>query len=91
MPRPTSDPPRHRPPSYLSRRTLADELDAAESTVDELVRRGILPKPVHLSSGCGRWSWTDVDVALASLKGASVTDIDPYLTGARSATKQQEK
>jgi predicted DNA-binding transcriptional regulator AlpA len=79
-----------RPPSYVSRRTLAAELDCAESTVDELVRRGILPKPVHLSSGCVRWCWDDVITALAPLKNGSVTETDPYISGARNATKQEK-
>jgi predicted DNA-binding transcriptional regulator AlpA len=80
-----------RPPSYVSRKTLAHELDCAESTVDELVRRGILPKPVHLSSGCVRWCWDDVTAALAPLKSGSITEIDPYLRGARNAIKQEQE
>lgn len=71
-----------RPPAYVSRATLAHELDCAESTVDEMVKRGTLPKPLHLSSGCVRWCWDDVVMALASLKeAASVTEGDPYLRG----------
>jgi len=79
-----------RPPSYLSCASLARELDVAESTVYELVNRGILPKPIKLSSGCTRWCWDDVTMALASLKaGATVTEIDPYIRGARDATKEE--
>ena len=33
------------PPAYLSRSTLAAELDCAESTVDEMAKRGVLPLP----------------------------------------------
>ena len=74
-----------RPPAYVSRSTLAHELDCAESTVDELVKRGVLPKPLHLSNGCVRWCWEDVVLALASLKEvASVREIDPYLSGAKN-------
>jgi predicted DNA-binding transcriptional regulator AlpA len=69
---------------------LAAELDCAESTIDELVRRGILPRPVHLSSGCVRWCWDDVIAALAPLKSGSITEIDPYLSGARNATRQEK-
>ena len=73
-----------RPPAYVSRKTLAHELDCAESTVDELVKRGVLPKPLHLSNGCVRWCWGDVVLALASLReGASVRD-DPYLSGVKN-------
>lgn len=58
------------PGSYLSKPSLATELDVAESTVDEMVRRGVLPRPVRLSAGCVRWRWADVDMALASLGDA---------------------
>ena len=79
---------RARPPSYLSRSTLASELDVSESTVDEMVRRGVLPRPLRLSSGCVRWSWQAVEQALASL-GGTVSDqpSDPYLQGARDAAQ----
>jgi predicted DNA-binding transcriptional regulator AlpA len=80
-----------RPPSYVSRKTLAHELDCAESTVDELVRRGILPKPVHLSRSCVRWRWHDVTAALAPLRSGSGAEMDPYLQGARNATKQEQE
>ncbi len=32
-----------------------------------MVRRGVLPRPVRLSSGCIRWRWETVDMALASM------------------------
>ena len=53
-----------RPPAYLSRASLARELDCSESTVDEMVRRGVIPPAMRLSSGCVRWRWADVDLAL---------------------------
>ncbi len=56
-------------PSYLSKAGLAHELSISETTVDEMVRRGVLPKPVRLSSGCIRWRWESVDMALASMGG----------------------
>ena len=68
-----------RPPAYLSKQHLARELDCAESTVDELVRKGILPKPLRLTGGCVRWCWTEVVTALASLKGTAEETSDPYL------------
>lgn len=80
-----------RPPSYLSRATLARELDVSESTVDEMVRRGVLPKPLRLSSGCVRWCWQEVQVALVSLKvGAETSVSDPFLVGAQNVTKTSE-
>jgi predicted DNA-binding transcriptional regulator AlpA len=75
------------PPAYLSRSTLARELDCAESTVDELVKRGTLPKPFRLSGGCVRWRWADVEVAIGSLKEAGAAgESDPYLKGMRGVT-----
>lgn len=54
---------------YLTRASLAAALEISESTVDEMVRRGVLPRPVKLSAGCVRWRWETVDQALASLGG----------------------
>ena len=77
-----------RPPAYVSRDTLARELDCAESTVDEMVKRGVLPKPLRLSSGCVRWCWNDVVMALVSLNaGASEAENDPYLSGVKNVTE----
>ncbi len=77
-----------RPPAYVSRNTLAHELDCAESTVDEMVKRGVLPKPLRLSNGCVRWCWNDVVMALGSLKaGASEAENDPYLSGVKNVTE----
>lgn len=55
------------PAPYLSKASLADALEISESTVDEMVRRGVLPRPVKLSAGCVRWRWETVDRALASM------------------------
>jgi len=79
-----------RPPSYLGKASLAAELDVSESTVDELVRRGVLPQPLRLSHGCVRWSWAAVQAALASLQGTvndNAQDQDPYMVGARNAAQ----
>jgi predicted DNA-binding transcriptional regulator AlpA len=68
-----------RPPAYPSKSSLARELDCAESTIDELVRKGILPKPLRLTGGCVRWCWQEVTIALSSLKGTAEETSDPYL------------
>jgi predicted DNA-binding transcriptional regulator AlpA len=79
-------------PDYLSRSRLALALDMAESTVDEMVRRGVLPKPLKLSAGCVRWCWKDVDTALASLKdGANNAPNDPFMAGVSNVTRIEEK
>jgi predicted DNA-binding transcriptional regulator AlpA len=79
---------RMRPAAYLSCASLAHELEISESTVYELVRRGVLPSPIKLSGGCVRWCWADVQAALASLGGGSPSDVanDPFLTGVRNVT-----
>lgn len=76
-----------RPPSYLSCATLARELDMSESTVRDMVDRGVLPRPVKLSGGCVRWAWADVQSALGGVAavGAGASS-DPYLMGAAHAT-----
>lgn len=84
-------------PAYPSKARLAVELDCAESTVDDMVKRGILPPPVRLSTGCVRWCWADVVTALASLKDAQQTaapgtgkGTDPYLRGVRNVAQISE-
>lgn len=52
-----------RPPSYVSKATLAAELDLSESTVDSYVQRGLLPKPFRWG-GSVRWCWADVAARL---------------------------
>lgn len=77
-----------RPPSFMSCATLARELDVSESTVHEMVRRGVLPPPVKLSAGCVRWSWVDVQRALGSMTpGSAPCDADPFMMGVRNATR----
>jgi predicted DNA-binding transcriptional regulator AlpA len=80
----------NRPPAFPSKATLARELDVAESTVDELVRRGMLPPPIKLTSGCVRWCWHDVEIALAALKGGPATG-DPYLAGVQKLHHDDEQ
>ena len=54
-----------RPPSYVSKATLAAELDLSESTVDSYVQRGLLPKPFKWG-GSVRWCWADVTSCLSA-------------------------
>jgi predicted DNA-binding transcriptional regulator AlpA len=76
-----------RPPSYLSCASLARELDVSETTIYEMVKRGVLPPPIRLSNGCVRWCWAEVQAALASLSGGgSAANDDPFLAGVRNAT-----
>jgi predicted DNA-binding transcriptional regulator AlpA len=70
-------------PAYMSRATLAHALDIAESTVDDFVKRGILPQPIRLSPGCVRWQWAAVQAALDSLSGtgSARSPDDPFMAG----------
>jgi predicted DNA-binding transcriptional regulator AlpA len=74
-----------RPPSYLGRKELAWEFSCSESTIDVLVRTGVIPPPIKLTPGCVRWSWMAVQEWLANL-GADADDGDPYMAGALNAT-----
>ena len=80
-----------RPPAYPSKSSLARELDCAESTIDELVRKGVLPPPLRLSGGCVRWCWQDVTMALASLKQDGTANAnDPYLAAVAQQRGDQQ-
>ncbi len=74
-----------RPPSYVSKATLAAELDVSESTVDDYVRRGILPKPIQLG-GSVRWCWAQVQASLAPLSGPAAPS-DPFMAGVENVSK----
>jgi predicted DNA-binding transcriptional regulator AlpA len=76
----------------LSRADLATAIGVSESTVDEMVKRGVLPKPMRLSEGCVRWSVDAVRDALASLEGRSENTpaIDPFSAGVRRVTQIAE-
>jgi len=66
-----------RPPSFPSKATLAAELDISESTVDEWVKRGIIPKPIR-RGGAVRWNWAQV---AASLDASDKANTDPFMKG----------
>lgn len=83
------------PEPYLTRAALAKALMIGESTVDDMVRRGVIPRPVKLSSGCVRWRWETVDRALASLQGAGEAvqndDIQAGISRALEAAKGRRR
>lgn len=53
-------------PRYLSRKDLAAYLSCSENKVDDMVRRGRLPKPVYLEPRMPRWDREKVDIAMAA-------------------------
>jgi predicted DNA-binding transcriptional regulator AlpA len=66
-----------RPPAFASKATLAAELDISESTVDQWVRRGFLPKPIRCG-GAVRWCWAEV---AACLRPQTNDDTDHFIAG----------
>jgi predicted DNA-binding transcriptional regulator AlpA len=73
---------------YLSKSSLAAALEISESTVDDMVRRGVLPQPVQLSGGCLRWRWETVDQTLAAkTRTGNPTDPVPADEGVQRAIK----
>jgi predicted DNA-binding transcriptional regulator AlpA len=75
-----------RPPSYVSKGTLAAELDVSESTIDDYVQRGLLPKPIKIG-GCVRWRWATVQASLDPLAGGGqLSEQDPFLAGLKNVS-----
>jgi hypothetical protein len=56
---------RREPLPYVSRAELAAELSILETSVDEMVRRGVLPRPSTQTPAGPFWSWRLVERALA--------------------------
>lgn len=79
-------------PAYLSIASLARELEISQSQVYSLVKSGVLPKPIKLSSGCVRWSWVTVQAAMASLEGGSLLEdeADPFIRGIQNVAQAKE-
>ena len=78
-------------PDYVSIETLAYRLDYSRSTIDDYVRRGLLPKPLTVGTG-PRWRWVDVEAWILSRNGAPMDNSaasgfaegegsDPYRAG----------
>jgi hypothetical protein len=57
--------PRRAPLPYVTRSELAGEFSISENSVDELVRRGVLPNPTAQTPTGPKWSWRLVERALA--------------------------
>ncbi len=54
-------------PAYPSKARLAAELDMAESTVDDMVKRGVLPPAERRRDGVWVWNWAEVERRLRAL------------------------
>jgi predicted DNA-binding transcriptional regulator AlpA len=78
-------------PEFVSRKRLAALLDLSERTIDEYVRRGVLPMPIRLSDGLLRWHWATVERALISLQGAPLEEEDPAVAGVRHVAERRAR
>ncbi len=56
---------RNEPLFYVSRAELAAELSILETSIDEMVRRGVLPGPSGQTPAGPFWSWSLVERVLA--------------------------
>lgn len=86
------------PPDYVSTQTLAYRLDCSRSTVDDYVRRGLLPRPISVGT-LQRWRWSDIEawivhtsVGFSSQESAAhdadPDEEDPYSLGVKRVTPQ---
>ena len=83
-------------PDYVSGETLAYRLDCSRSTVDDYVRRGLLP-PAQNVGNLQRWRWSDVEAWIAE-RSSSLTrgngattgeEEDAYFAGVKRVTPSQ--
>ena len=79
------------PPEFVSAETLAYLLDYSRSTVDDYVRRGLLPKAVTVGTN-PRWHWPTVvtfieqhNAVASHPQSAPPSEDDVYLRGAKRA------
>lgn len=81
-------------PDYVSAETLAYRLDCSRSTVDDYVRRGLLPIP-RIVGNLQRWRWSEIEAWIANQgaardqllsSNADADDDDPYSLGVKRVT-----
>ena len=72
------------PPDFISADTLAYRLDYSRSSVDDFVRRGLLPPPVTVGAN-PRWHWPQVEEFILVRNGRSLAaqgaELDPFAEG----------
>jgi predicted DNA-binding transcriptional regulator AlpA len=64
------------PPDFVTADTLAYRLDCSRSTVDDYVRRSLLPKSVMIG-GLPRWYWPDVLEAIRAQNNVANGPVSP--------------
>ena len=80
-------------PAYVSAESLGYILDLSRSTIDDYVRRGLLPKPVKVGS-CLRYRFAEVEKfiaasndELAQINGNALSgEEDAFLTGIKNVS-----
>jgi predicted DNA-binding transcriptional regulator AlpA len=72
-------------PQYMTRETLARQLQIEPGAVDQYVKRGILPPAVAVGDAL-RWRWETVDSWLQGRQSVEATN-DPYIAGANRAAE----
>jgi predicted DNA-binding transcriptional regulator AlpA len=81
-------------PDYVSAETLAYRLDCSRSTVDDYVRRGLLPTP-RIIGNLQRWRWSEIEAWIASQsvvldqlgsRDPDADEDDPYSLGVKRVT-----
>jgi len=75
-------------PDYMTRETLANRLDLKPGAVDQYVRRGLLPQPIHIGEAV-RWRWTEVDSWLRGVKEDAVSTNDPFMAGLTNGAQKR--
>ena len=72
------------PPDFVSADTLAYRLDYSRSTIDDYVKRGLLPQPIVIGTN-PRWHWPQVEEYILVRNGQSGsmydTEADPFSEG----------
>ena len=74
--------------AFPSIKTMARLFDCSETQIEKLVKSGVIPPPMKLSSGCVRWDWAAVRAAMQAKGGIAAGNPDPYSVGARNATQE---
>ena len=74
--------------AYVTREEGAAELRISPSTSDDLVDRGVLPRPVHRLGTIKRWRWEDVD---SRLRNDDAKSPEPFFRGVSNGTAKDRK
>jgi predicted DNA-binding transcriptional regulator AlpA len=74
------------PPPFQDLRTLAEHLCTGESTIENWVKLGLVPRPRKIG-GKRLWQWKEVERFLAATEDAGVAVPDAQAEAIRNATR----